>query len=297
MLRATRSANSQREPGDVHIAAQLVELRALPPVPMLPPDLKHQIKSNASASTPPPDSPSSATTTRAASPRVSASRFAMRVSPAPIPTGSAAGAREQDVADAARPLCRDGLDPAATRGSGIAVRACGVRNPSTRDKAASPLSSRQEHGRGGSRRCAEGSPVGPARSAGYLFEARQKTAASILKDRRCPREDADGTVRAGATDTAFDLPPRHQRPGRQGIRASNGPPRGPGLSAPPASLACPSPRSSARGSSPGRPESGRTSTAATRLSRQRGAGSCANSAAPPLLRPRSGPPTAVPWSP
>ncbi|WP_329550613.1 hypothetical protein [Streptomyces sp. NBC_00696] len=39
------------------------------------------------------------------------------------------------------------------------------------------------------------------------FEARQEMAAAMLKDRRSPRKDFDGTLRAGAAEAEFDLPP------------------------------------------------------------------------------------------
>ncbi|MFF2431614.1 hypothetical protein [Streptomyces mirabilis] len=39
------------------------------------------------------------------------------------------------------------------------------------------------------------------------FEARRQMAAAILTDRRCPRKDLDGALRAAATEAEFDLPP------------------------------------------------------------------------------------------
>ncbi|MFE2317255.1 hypothetical protein ACFXC8_29745 [Streptomyces sp. NPDC059441] len=38
------------------------------------------------------------------------------------------------------------------------------------------------------------------------FEARRQMAAAILTDRRCPRKDLDGALRAAATEAEFDLP-------------------------------------------------------------------------------------------
>ncbi len=47
----------------------------------------------------------------------------------------------------------------------------------------------------------------PEGDSDEAFEARRKTAAGMLKDRRCPRRDFDGTLRAGAAEAEFDLPP------------------------------------------------------------------------------------------
>ncbi|WP_019070639.1 hypothetical protein [Streptomyces hokutonensis] len=47
----------------------------------------------------------------------------------------------------------------------------------------------------------------PQGDSDEAFEARQEMAARMLKDRRSPRRDFDGTLRAGAAGAEFDLPP------------------------------------------------------------------------------------------
>ncbi|MFE9769451.1 hypothetical protein ACFYPC_33865 [Streptomyces sp. NPDC005808] len=47
----------------------------------------------------------------------------------------------------------------------------------------------------------------PQGDTNEAFEARQEMAAGMLRDRRIPRRDFDGTVRAGAAEAEFDLPP------------------------------------------------------------------------------------------
>ncbi|MFJ2651857.1 hypothetical protein ACIO1C_34675 [Streptomyces sp. NPDC087420] len=47
----------------------------------------------------------------------------------------------------------------------------------------------------------------PPGDSDEAFEARQEMAARMLKDRRCPRRDFDGALRAGAAGAEFELPP------------------------------------------------------------------------------------------
>lgn len=46
----------------------------------------------------------------------------------------------------------------------------------------------------------------PQGDSDEAFEARQEMAARMLKDRRCPRRDFDGALRAGAAGAEFELP-------------------------------------------------------------------------------------------
>ncbi|WP_185094810.1 hypothetical protein [Streptomyces sp. PanSC19] len=52
----------------------------------------------------------------------------------------------------------------------------------------------------------------PGGDSDEAFEAREQIAAQLLKNRHSPRQDFDGTLRAGAAEAGFELPPSRSVP-------------------------------------------------------------------------------------